>query len=222
MNMERILVIGLGRLGSSLVEHLADKNVDIIAVDEDMDRVDEIKHLISHCIQGDSTDPEFLKQVGAEKVDHAILCIGEKLECSILTITLLLELGVKKISARAANTRNARILSRVGAHEIFFVENEMGKIMASRLTRPSVKKEMELGYGLKLVDWIPAPWTFGKNLAELAFPTNYGVQIVALFNPEQPDSVNFPTSHSVLGSGSHCLLIGTDAAIDKLLKHSND
>lgn len=215
--MERILVIGLGRLGSSIVENLAGKNVELIAIDEEMDRVDEVKHLVSHCIQGDSTDLEFLKQIGADKVDHAILCMGEKLECSILTITLLLELGVKKVSARAANTRNARILSRVGAHEIFFVEHEMGKIMASRLTRPSVKKEMELGYGLKLVDWVPPSWTYNKSLADLAFPTNYGVQVVALFHPEQPDSVSFPTSKSTLNSGTHCLLIGTDAAIDKLL-----
>lgn len=218
MKHERILVIGLGRLGMSLVENLAGKNVEIIAVDDDMDRVDEVKGLVTHCVQGDSTELEFLTQIGAETVDHVIICMGEDLESAILTVTLLLELGVKKISARASNARNAKILKRVGAHETFFVENEMGKIMASRLTRPSVKTEMELGYGLKLVDWVPPEWTHGKTLAELAFPTNYGIQIVALFNPGEPHKVDFPTSRSIMNKGCHCLLIGTDEAIDGVLK----
>jgi trk system potassium uptake protein TrkA len=217
---ERILVIGLGRLGLSLVENLVGKNIEVIAVDEDMDRVNEVKAIVPHCFQGDSTDLEFLKQIGADKVDQVMLCMGEDLESSILTITLLLELGVNHISARASNARNAKILKRVGAHDTFFVEYEMGKIMAARLARPSVKKEMELGYGLKLVDWVPPTWTHGKTLAELAFPTTYGVQVVALFNPDEPNKVDFPTSKTIIGKGSHCLLIGSDAAIEKL-HHSN-
>lgn len=217
MNNERILVIGLGRLGLSLVENLTGKNLEIIAVDEDMDRVDEVKGLVTHAIQGDSTELEFLKQIGADRVDHVILCMGEDLESAILTVTLLLELGVKKISARSSNARNAKILKRVGAHETFFVENEMGKIMAARLTRPSVKTEMELGYGLKLVDWVPPEWTHGKTLAELAFPTNYGVQVVALFNPNEPHKIDFPTSRSIMQKGSHCLLIGSDTSIEQVL-----
>lgn len=213
---ERILVIGLGRLGHSLVENLAGKNMEVIAVDEDMDRVEEVKNLVAHCYQGDSTDLEFLTQIGANRVDHVLLCMGENLESSILTITLLLEMGVNKISARASNARNAKILKRVGAHDTFFVEHEMGKIMAARLARPSVKKEMDLGYGLKLVDWQPPEWAHGKSLAELSFPTTYEVQVVALYNPDEPNKVDFPTSKTVITKGSHCLLIGTDAAIEKL------
>ncbi len=215
---ERILVVGLGRLGMSLIENLVNKDVEVIAVDENMEKVNIVKNMVSHCVAGDSTDIEFLRQIGAEKVDRALLCMGEDFESSILTVTLLVELGVKMISARAANARNAKILERVGAHEIFFVEHEMGKIIASRLTYPAVKKEMEIGYGLRLVDWEAATWAHKKSLVDLQFPAKFGVQIVALFNPDDPHKIIIPQSSTILQEGWRCLLIGTLEAIEAVLK----
>lgn len=215
---ERVLVIGIGRLGSSLVRHLYETGAEVIALDEDLDNIEGVKNKSHLAVQGDGTDIEVLREIGANTVDLAIVSIGEDFEASAMTLTNLIELNVKRIAVRAPSARLARIYQSIGAHEVFYVEEDMGKILALRFMRPSIKHEMDLGFGLKIVEWSPAKWAQGRTLAELQLPTKFKVQVVGFRDPSSPKEIIMPTPNYVVKGEVLALILGHDRDIQRLLE----
>lgn len=216
----RILVIGLGRLGQSLVRHLFAEKTEVIAVDTDMNNVDAIKDFCHVAIQGDGTDMDTLKELGADKVDAAVICMGESFESSVLALTSLLELRVPRIEVRASTARKAKIYKNIGAHNVFYVEEEMGKIVAHRISRPSALHAMDLEFGAKLIEWSPPEWAQNKSLLEINLPAQYHIQVVAIRDPSQPRQIIHPDPSTVLRRGQLALLMGDEKELQKLLAHT--
>lgn len=214
---KRILVIGLGRLGDSLVRHLHEEGLEVLAVDLAMENVEKAKPFAHLAVQGDSSNIEVLQEIGAQRVDEAFICMGESFEASVLTLTNLLDLKVPLITVRASTARNAQVYRSVGAHKVFFVEEEMGRLLAARISRPTVKHEMELDLDLKIIEWSPAPWALEKTVSELALPQKFSVQIIGLRNPVEPQKVIFPEPTTRIKKGYLALLLGRDSDLDRLL-----
>ncbi len=215
---ERVLVIGIGRLGSSLVRNLYEAGAEVIALDNNLENINSVKSKAHLAIQGDGTDIEVLREIGASTVDLAIVSIGEDFEASAMTLTNLIELNVKRVAVRAPTTRLARIYQSIGAHEVFYVEEDMGKILSLRFMRPSIKHEMDLGFGLKMVEWSPGKWTHGKTLAELKLPTKFKIQVVGFRDPVNPKEILMPTPDYVIKGEILALILGHDRDIQKLLE----
>ncbi len=218
MKQLRILVIGIGRLGDSLVRHLHQDETEVIALDNDPENVDRIKNFSSLALVGDATDLEVLKEIGAASVDQAIISIGDCFEASVMTLTNLLELKVANIAVRASTARQAKIFESIGAHKVFYVEEDMGRILAHRFSRPSILHAMELGYGVKVAEWSPAKWAEGKSLLELQLPQKHRVQVMALRDPRRPKEIIFPAPQTVLEQGISVLLLGSDQDLQRLLE----
>lgn len=217
MMHRRVLVIGIGRLGESLVRTLFEERAEVIALDTDPANLEFVKDHCHLAVQGDASDIDTLIEVGAASVDTAVICMGESFEASVLALTNLLELKVPRIEVRANNEKKARIYKSVGAHNVFSVEGDMGRIIAHRLSRPSVLHEMELEYGLKIIEWSPAPWAQGRSLLELNLPASHQVQVVALRDPSNPKQILFPDPHTVLSKGLLALLMGNEKDLQRLL-----
>lgn len=130
---KRFLVIGLGRYGMALASSLAEQGAEVIAADRDLTLVEELRDRVSLAVELDATDPRTLRSLEAERVEAAIVAIGEDFEAAVLTIAALKEVGVKRIIARARQPREARILSVIGANEVILIEPEMGRTVGQRL-----------------------------------------------------------------------------------------
>jgi len=213
---KRFLVIGIGQLGHSLVRNLFLEGQEVIVLDNDEANIDAVKSHSTITAVGDSRDIEVLQEIGASKVDTAIICMGNSFEASVLTVMNLLELKVPCIAVRASTAQKAQIFKSVGAHQVFFVEEEMGKVLAHTFSRPAILHAMDLGYDLKLVEWSPAKWTWGRTLEELQLPQKHRVQIVALRNKSNPKEIIFPRSTMELNPETLTLLMGTDKDLQKL------
>lgn len=217
---ERVLVIGIGRLGGSLVRNLYDEGVEIIALDNDIENIDAIKDFAHLAVQADGTDIEALQEIGAASVDMAIVSIGEDFEASAMTLTNLVDLKVKRVAVRAHTARLAQIYKSMGADEVFYVEEDMGKILAHKFMRPSIKHEMDLGFGLKIVEWSPSKWAHDQTLAQLQLPNRYKVQVVGFRDPSQPKEIILPTPNYVVKAEVLTLLLGHDKDIQRLLERT--
>lgn len=214
---QRVLVLGLGRLGNSLVRHLFLERAEVIAMDMDEKNVNAVKDHSHLAVQGDGSDMDTLVEIGAGSVDLAYLCMGESFEASVLALTNLLELKVPRIEVRASDARKAKIFKSIGAHGVFYVEEEMGRILAKRTSRPSALHEMELEHGLKIMEWSPGYWAHNKTLMELNLPANHQVQVVALRDPSNPSQLIFPGPSSVLKQDHLVLIIGNERDLYRLL-----
>lgn len=131
--MQRIVVIGLGKLGVAIARTLNELHVDVLSVDASMAAVERAAPEVGAAVQADATDPESLRAAGAAGAAAAIVAIGEGFESCVLATAVLRELGIPRIVARANTDREARILKLVGATEIVFVEQEMGRRLAHTL-----------------------------------------------------------------------------------------
>ncbi|MGP6174673.1 potassium channel family protein [Corynebacterium sp. A21] len=128
-----VLVIGLGRFGSSLARELANHGVEVLGVDCEEKLVREHSAELMDSAVADTTDPEALRQLGVEEFERVVVAIGENLEASILTTSNLVELGIQDIWAKADTDPQARILTRVGAHHVVRPNRDTGRRVAHLL-----------------------------------------------------------------------------------------
>jgi len=133
---KKFLVIGLGRFGSALAAGLNKNGCDVLAVDTDMQRVEEFKEQVDFAAELDASDPVALASIDASTCDVAIVAIGENFQAAVLIVSALKDAGVKHILARARNARHARILRAVGADETLEVEDAIGHQLADQLAKP--------------------------------------------------------------------------------------
>ena len=125
-----VLVIGLGRFGSAVGTTLERMGHEVLGIDADRNLVEDHKSDLTQVVEGDATDPDTLRALGAGDFDSAVVAIGTDIEASVLVVLALSDLGVSNIWAKATNERHGRILERTGAHDVVFPEQDMGRRVA--------------------------------------------------------------------------------------------
>ena len=200
-----MIVIGMGRFGSALARELMATGHEVLGVDTDERLVQQMSHELTHTVKADTTDESVLKELGIQEFDAAVVAIGQDLEASILTTSLLLQMGVPNVWAKANSQSHGRILDQLGAHHVIFPEYEMGKRVAHMVSGESL-------------DYVPidkdfvmlkaeVPQSFdGKNLAELRIRSTYGVTVVAVTKGDGEYTPAFP--ETVLQAGDQIVVAG--------------
>jgi trk system potassium uptake protein TrkA len=130
---QRVLVVGLGRFGSTLAQGLGELGCEVVGVDLRMEFVEANKNDVAWALALDATDPAALRSIEAGSCAVAVVAMGEDFEAEILSVSALKECGVARVIARAHDSRQARILRAVGADEVIEVESEIGRRLATTL-----------------------------------------------------------------------------------------
>jgi trk system potassium uptake protein TrkA len=178
--MQRFVVVGLGHFGAWAARALYAQGHDVIAVERSEQLVDQHQNEVTVAVAGDATDRALLKQIGAAGADAAIISTGQDLATSILATLALRDLGVKEIYVKVGSTDAARALEAFDVRETIFPEREVADRLAHRIVSKSVLEYVPLGPGFSIQEVaIPDGW-LGKSLRELALPSTYGIQVVAL------------------------------------------
>lgn len=178
--MPRFAVIGLGRFGSTLARELTAAGGEVVAIDTNRQLVEEIRDEVTLAIRLDSTDEESLRTQGIDKVDAAIVGIGEDFEAAALATANLKAIGVPRVISRATTQIRADILHRIGADTVVNPERETAVRWAQRLLMPELKDYIELGEGHGLIQ-IVAPRSFHhRTLEQLRLRQRHNLLLVAL------------------------------------------
>jgi trk system potassium uptake protein TrkA len=208
-------VVGLGRLGISMVVTLNSLGHDVLAIDTKEELIQNLADDLPnvHLVAADATDEDVLRGLNVQEFDAAAIVIGENhVEAGILATANLKELGVSTIVARATSKLHARVLERVGADRIIQPEREMGEQVARVLASPALLDYVDLGENEALIEArVPEEWT-GKSLAELALSRNLGLTVVAL--KPQNGAGKLPRGDTVLREGDVIVVGGTKKRLD--------
>lgn len=132
-NKDRVVVIGLGKFGRALAETLAEREADVLCIERHMEIVQELSDRLPAVVQADATDPEALAAAGVRDAGAAVIAVGDDFQAAVLATSVVRELGVARVVARANSEREARILRLVGAEDVIFIEQEMGRRIAFSL-----------------------------------------------------------------------------------------
>lgn len=207
-----VIVIGMGRFGSSLARELIRTGHEVLGVDTDEKLVQQMAQELTHTVKADCTDEAVLTELGIQEFDAAVVAIGADIEASILTTSLLLQLGVPNVWAKANSKSHGRILDQLGAHHVVFPEYEMGKRVAHMVSGESLDYVPIDNDFVMLKAKVPESF-HNKNLAELKIRTNYHVTVVAVTKGDGNYSPAFP--ETVLESGDQIVVAGQVEPLNK-------
>ena len=138
MKNSTFAVIGLGVFGTAIAKKLAERGADVIAVDDDLEKVESIAKDVMLSVQLNATNKEALSRQGIDKVDAAVVSIGSNFEVLLLCIFQLQAIGVKRIIARAQGSIQRSILAKMGVADVLSPEVEFANNIAEQLTNPGV------------------------------------------------------------------------------------
>ena len=181
---DAVVVVGLGRFGSSVAVSLARLGHDVLGIDRNPGLVQEWADRLTHVVEADATDTETLRRLGAHEFAHAVVGIGDDIEASVLTVLALSELGIPDIWAKAISDKHGRILEKTGAHHVIYPEATMGERVAHLVTGKMIDF-IEFDDGFAIVKTCAPSEAIGKTLAASALRSKYGVTIVGVKRPAE-------------------------------------
>lgn len=178
--MKQFAVIGLGRFGISLARTLMTMGYEVLAIDDDPERVQDIVNEVTHAIQADATDEQALKALGIRNFDVVVVAIGKDIQASILVTVLLKEVGVKHVVAKALTELHGRVLEKVGADKVFHPERDMGARVAHSLVSSNVLDHIEISPHHSILEVVAPDNLVGKTLKESGLRAKFGVTVMAV------------------------------------------
>ena len=224
--MHRVAVIGLGRFGMALARELAGSPSQVMAIDSDIDLVNEVKDQVARAVRLDATDEAALLSQEIDKADVCVVAMGEDFESALLATVTLKRLGIKQIICRAQTAVHAEIFRQVGADEVIQPEAQAGAALARRLANPHIEDFITLGEEFTLIE-LRAPERFhGKSLVQIDLRKKYNVNLVAIKRAEyeQQDGetvahhriISVPQPTDLILAEDVLVVVGTNDALASL------
>lgn len=213
---KEFVVIGLGRFGGSICKELADQGMEVMAIDQDEDIVNEFASIATHAVIADTTDETVLKNLGIRNFDHVIVAIGADIQASILTTLMLKEIGVKKVTVKAQNDYHAKVLEKIGADHVVHPERDMGRRIAHHIVSNNVLDYIELSDEYSMVEIAVNEPLIGNSIVDLNIRAKYGLNIVAI--KRGGSMVISPQAYDVIEPNDILIVIGADEDIQRFEK----
>ncbi len=178
--MKSILLIGLGRFGRHAAAQLRQLGHEVMAVDKDEDRVNEVLPYVTNAQIGDSTRADFLRSLGIPDFDVCIVAIGGDFQSSLETTSLLKELGAHQVVARGEQDVQTKFLLLVGADEVVYPEKQVAVWTAIRYSSDHLLDYIELDDRHSICEVALPPKWAGHTVKELDIRKRYEIQIIAV------------------------------------------
>lgn len=207
-----VLVVGLGRFGGALALALDRLGHEVLAVDGNLERVQEFSGLLTHVVQSDATNEAALRQIGAGDLDVAVVAIGSDIEASVLATGALIDVGVKQVWAKAITAPHGRILERIGATHVVFPEAEVGERVAHLITGKMIDF-IEFDDDFAIVKTKAPREAHGSTLAEIQLRRRYGVTVVGVKTPGEDFVYGQPSTR--VQAGDILIVAGKTDAVEK-------
>ena len=214
--MKQFAVIGLGRFGSSVARTLAKMGYEVLAIDGDEERVNDIAEDVTCAEQVNVLEEKALKSLGLRNFDTVIVAIGQEIKASILVTVMLKEMGVSRIVTKAMDELHGRVLEKVGADIVVFPERDMGVRLAHTLVSRNIIDQIHLSSDYSIVELIAPAKFAGETLERLALRQKYGVTVMAI--RRGGDIIISPGARQVIAEGDVLVVIGRDEKLEKLEK----
>lgn len=228
--MKQFAVIGLGTFGARVARALIEKGAEVIAIDSDPKRVEDIKENVTQALCLDATDEDALKESGVLDMDAVIVAMGEQKEAAIIVTSILKRLGAGQVIARAASSLYARILKDVGADRTILIEEQMADQLAKSLLTPDLLEQIPLASNHSLAEIRSPRQIVGKKLGELDIRRRYGINVIAIkkrvpvITPEgetgfQEQINDLPGPEDIIEQDDILVVVGKDEDIERMVRN---
>lgn len=207
-----VAVIGLGRFGGSLARRLVATGWEVLGIDSDERLIQHMSSELTHAVTADSTDPDALGQLGIGDFNRVVVGIGTDVQASILTTSLLVDMEIPHIWAKAISRQHGTILRRIGAHHVVHPEHDMGERLAHLVTG-------------RMLDYIPFEDDFAlvktkapaeaidQTLGEARLRTKHGVTVVCV--KRRGENFTYATPETFIRDGDVLIVAGKTNEVER-------
>lgn len=193
-------IIGLGRFGAALAMKLAEAGREVIVVDNNECKVKELRSFTDYAYVAEELSREALEQIGIQNCDTVIVCIGEAIDTSILVTLNVVNLGVRRVIAKAISKDQGEVLHKLGA-EVVYPERDMALRVAKTLISGSVRDYIALDDDVEICDIRVTKALAGKSILNANIREKFGLNIIALEHNGRTDIEFRPQDAFSMGDG---------------------
>lgn len=177
---KKIAVIGMGHFGTHLAVELTHKGAEVLAIDDDLEKLEEIKEKVTHTVRLDTTEETPLRSQGLEEFDAVVVAIGDNFEASLLTVAMLQKIEVKRIIVRAVTAVHERILQHLGVTEIILPAAEAAERLANSLLFENVIDSFALNSEYTIAEVTVPDGFIGRTVEELVLQKRFEISLVTI------------------------------------------
>lgn len=218
MKEKQFAVLGLGRFGEALAITLSELGCNVVVVDNDEEKIQNIANLVTYAVTADVTDINALKAIGLKNVDAVVVSITSDINSSIMGIVNAQELGIQEIYGKANNAQHEKVLLKLGVKKVFSPERDMGERVAHTLVTGGFIDILELDTDHMIVEVDVLHIWEGKTLEQLDLRAVYGINVIAI---RSLDVLNAsPLASDMIKPGDKIIVMGESKSINELNKMS--
>ncbi|MGL4606450.1 MAG: potassium channel family protein [Eubacteriaceae bacterium] len=220
MKEKQFAVLGLGRFGEALAMTLYELGCNVIVVDKDEEKIQNIADYVTYAVQADVSDINALKSIGLKNVDAVVVSITSDINSSIMGIVNAQELGIDEIYGKANNAQHEKVLLKLGIKKVFSPERDMGERVAHNLFSGDFIDILELDTDHSIVEVESLKIWEGSTLEQLDLRTTYGLNVIAI---RSLDILNAsPLASDLIKHGDKLIVMGENKSINKINKLSQN
>ena len=212
-------VIGLGRFGAALAMTLAEAGKEVIVVDKNESKVRQLRQYTDYAFVTDDLNTETLKEIGLQNCDVVIVCIGEKIDTSILTTMRVVEIGVPMVIAKAISVEQGAVLEKIGA-QVVYPERDMALRLGKRLVSKNFLDYVSLDNSVEIRQIKVSERLAGRTVENTGIRQKYGLNIIAIENEKTTTIEVLPQYR--LEMGDVIVVIGKVDKIDRFEREMAD
>ena len=214
--MKSILVIGLGRFGRHMAKKFSEQNNDVMAIDINEERINNVLSVVTNALIGDATNERFMETIGVRDFDLCVVAIGDNFQSSLETTALLKDLGAKFVLARASRDVHAKFLLRNGADDVIYTEKETAERLAVKYGSDNIFNYIELNDEYSIYEIaVPSSW-LNKSILKVNVRSKYGISILAT---KQGNNIfPLPKPEHVFTNSESLMILGKNEDVSRFIK----
>ncbi len=208
------VVLGLGEFGLHLAKSLSADGCDVIAVDMDSNKIDNVKDYIAKAVVADIRSKMVLQTVMPMEADFVVVAVGQ-IEASLISTLYLKEISFKHIIVKAVNDEHERILRLIGIKDIVFPEKDMAARLSAKLVASNMLDYLPLTDDYSIAEVAPNFEMEGNTLAQLGFRKKYDLIIIAIKELVPARMVFMPQPDFIIKMSDVLVVLGSKESITK-------
>lgn len=215
--MKSVLIIGMGRFGHHLAQNMLELGNDVMIIDIEESRLEDLVPYVTNVKIGDCTNPEVLKSLGIANFDLIFVCIGTNFQSSLEITSLVKEMGGKHVVSKATRDIQAKFLLRNGADEVIYPEKDIAEKCAERYSMDNVFDYIELDDDHAIYEIPPLPEWVGHSIRESNIARNYGVTVLGVRDADGEKRI-MPSADYMVNNSEHLMVLAERERISRLLR----
>lgn len=220
--MKSILIIGMGRFGHHLAQNFLENGHDVMIVDEDEEKLEDMAPYATSTRICDCTSEEVLKSLGISNFDVVFVCIGTNFQSSLEITSLVKELGAQRVISKATRDIQAKFLLRNGADEVIYPEKDIAEKWAERYSLDNLFDYIDLPGAFGIYEMPPLKEWVGKSIRESDIAAKHKISILGIKKKHEKEMSVMPSADYVIRDTDHLMVMAGNEIAEQLLKQNKN